>query len=80
MTSGGSTTSTDKLVHMANQIGQFFAAMPDADEARADVARHLRRYWAPTMRQELQAAVATGQAAGLMPLVREALVLLSEPA
>ncbi len=64
---------TDKLVHMANQIGQFFAAMPDAAEARAGIAGHLQRYWAPSMRQALQAALAAGQAPGLQPLVREAL-------
>ncbi len=71
---------TDKLVHMANQIGQFFEAMPDAAQARADVAQHLQRYWAPTMRHQLQAAVAAGQASALKPLVREALTLLPGPA
>jgi formate dehydrogenase subunit delta len=65
---------TDKLVHMANQIGQFFAAMPDEAEARAGIAGHLQRYWAPTMRQALLAALDAGQAPGLLPLVRDAVV------
>ncbi|MEY3251974.1 MAG: NAD-dependent formate dehydrogenase delta subunit [Pseudomonadota bacterium] len=63
-----------KLVHMANQIGQFFAAMPDAAEARAGIALHLQRYWAPSMRQELLRALDAGEAAALAPLVREALL------
>lgn len=65
---------TDKLVHMANQIGQFFAAMPDEAEARAGIAGHLQRYWAPTMREALRAALDAGEAPGLLPLVREALL------
>ncbi|XQU69915.1 hypothetical protein OJJOAM_002646 [Cupriavidus sp. H18C1] len=43
----------DNLVKMANQIGTFFAAMPDRDEALADIATHLRRFWAPPMRRAL---------------------------
>jgi formate dehydrogenase subunit delta len=65
--------NADKLVHMANQIGQFFAAMPDAAEARDGIANHLQRYWAPTMRHELLAALDAGEAQALAPLVREAL-------
>ena len=65
--------NADKLVHMANQIGQFFAAMPDAAEAREGIANHLQRYWAPTMRHELLAALDAGEAPALAPLVREAL-------
>ena len=65
--------NADKLVHMANQIGQFFAAMPDAAEAREGIANHLQRYWAPTMRHELLAALDAGEAQALAPLVREAL-------
>jgi formate dehydrogenase subunit delta len=62
-----------KLIHMANQIGQFFEAMPDAAEARAGIALHLQRYWAPVMRLELLAAVDAGQAGALRPLVLQAL-------
>jgi len=65
--------NADKLVHMANQIGQFFAAMPDAAEAREGIANHLQRYWAPTMRRELLAALDADEAPALAPLVREAL-------
>lgn len=31
------------LIDMANQIGTFFASMPDRAEAQAGIADHLRR-------------------------------------
>ncbi len=65
--------NADKLVHMANQIGQFFDAMPERQAAREGIAGHLQRYWAPSMRQALLDALDTGRAGGLSPLVREAL-------
>jgi len=62
----------DKLVHMANRIGEFFEAMPDRDEARDGIAQHLRRYWEPRMRRELVAHVQSSGGVGLRPLVLEA--------
>ncbi len=70
----------DKLVHMANRIGQFFEAMPDGAEARAGVATHLQRYWPPSMRHALWMAAAEGRAPALMPLVQQALQQLPGPA
>ncbi|ESJ19471.1 NAD-dependent formate dehydrogenase subunit delta [Cupriavidus sp. HPC(L)] len=63
----------DNLVKMANQIGTFFAAMPDRDEALADIATHLRRFWAPPMRRALLEGVDNGQADAVAPIVRAAL-------
>ncbi|ALD91267.1 formate dehydrogenase subunit delta [Cupriavidus gilardii] len=63
----------DNLVKMANQIGTFFAAMPDRDEALADIATHLRRFWAPPMRRALLEGVDNGQAEAVAPIVRAAL-------
>ncbi|MCG5263243.1 formate dehydrogenase [Cupriavidus gilardii] len=63
----------DNLVKMANQIGTFFAAMPDRDEALADIATHLRRFWAPPMRRALLKGVDNGQADAVAPIVRAAL-------
>jgi formate dehydrogenase subunit delta len=48
------TGKIDKLVHMANQIGDFYAVMPE-QEAIEGVATHLRRYWTPKMIRELVA-------------------------
>ncbi|MCT9123714.1 formate dehydrogenase subunit delta [Cupriavidus gilardii] len=63
----------DNLVKMANQIGTFFAAMPDRDEALADIATHLRRFWAPPMRRALLEGVDNGHAEAVAPIVRAAL-------
>jgi len=65
---------TANLVHMANRIGEFFAALPDRSEAREGVATHLCRYWAPRMRRQILADLDAGEAGGLSDLVREALV------
>jgi formate dehydrogenase subunit delta len=55
-----------KLVHMANQIGKFFAAQGEA-KAVAGVATHLRRFWDPRMRRAIIAQVESGHALGLDP-------------
>ena len=44
-----------KLVRMANQIGDFYAAMP-GEEATKGAASHLRAYWTPKMIEELLAS------------------------
>lgn len=62
----------DPLVHMANRIGEFFQAMPDRDEARCEIALHLRRFWEPRMRRALLEH-ANGGGTGLTGLVRDAL-------
>mgnify|MGYP001052824435 CR=1 FL=1 len=62
----------DNLVRMANRIGEFFAALPDAAEARAGIAGHLQRFWAPRMRREIVAHVERG-GEGLSSIVREAI-------
>lgn len=63
----------DTLVRLANGIGEFFAAMPEREEALDGVANHLKRYWAPTMREALLEAFARGETVGLHPLVAAAL-------
>jgi len=61
--------NTDKLVEMANQIAQFFEALPDPHEAEVGVADHLRRFWAPSMREGLITHVRAHGRSGLRPLV-----------
>ncbi len=63
----------EKLIAMANQIGAFFEAMPDREQAVADVASHLRRTWEPRMREQILASLGTADEAQIKPLVREAL-------
>jgi hypothetical protein len=40
----------DNLVHMANQIGEFFSAFPDQEEAKSGIATHIHKFWEPRMR------------------------------
>ena len=47
----------DRLVKMANQIADNFEVHDDAIERTSD---HLRRFWAPSMRQKLAEHVADG--------------------
>ncbi|MEQ1616755.1 MAG: formate dehydrogenase subunit delta [Terricaulis sp.] len=42
----------EKLVHMANQIGKFFAAQGKEAEI-AGVADHLKKFWDPRMRAQI---------------------------
>jgi formate dehydrogenase subunit delta len=58
------------MVHMANQIAQFFASYPH-EEAVAGVANHLHKFSEKRMRQQLHEYVAHG-GGGLSPLVLEA--------
>lgn len=64
-----------KLIRMANQIGGHFAHDPDRSVALAQIADHLRRFWAPLMRRTLIEHVDSGEQAevALEPLVVEAL-------
>jgi formate dehydrogenase subunit delta len=60
----------DNLVHMANQIGDFFDPMPDREEALDGVCQHIRRYWAKRMREQFTAHWKDG-GEGMSPIVRE---------
>lgn len=64
---------TEKLIHMANQIGAYFIAEPDAEAGRAGVAQHLASFWAPPMRRALLEHFDAQGGTGLMPIVGEAL-------
>lgn len=61
------------LIHMANQIGDFFAAMPEQDEALQGIAGHLQRFWEPRMRSQLLEYVDAEDGKGLKPIVVSAI-------
>lgn len=65
--------NAEHLVRMANSIGDFFTAMPDAVEARRDLAAHVRRFWEPRMRRGLFEHIDRTQGAGLHAMVLQAL-------
>jgi formate dehydrogenase subunit delta len=64
----------EKLIGMANQIGDFFGAMPDRGQAVADIAGHLRRMWDPRMRRDLYAFIDRHGTDGLQEIVRDAVL------
>ena len=65
-----------RLIRMANQIGDYFAAYPDRGEAVAGIANHLRSFWAPAMRRRIIDHLAGG-GAELKDIVREAVAALA---
>jgi formate dehydrogenase subunit delta len=66
--------NVDNLVHMANQIGEFFSAYPDRQEALDGVANHIHKFWEPRMRLTLLDALVNGEVKELTPLVNDALL------
>ncbi len=63
----------EKLIKMANQIGDFFEAYPDAELAKKDIANHLQRFWNSVMIKSIVAHVKQQQGVGLHPRVVEAI-------
>jgi formate dehydrogenase subunit delta len=43
-------TTGEKLVYMANQIGDFFKSYPQ-DQAVKGIKEHIEKFWDPRMRQ-----------------------------
>jgi len=72
------TAKIGKLVRMANQIGDFYAAMPEK-EAAEGAASHLRLYWTPKMIVEIIVASESGNA-GLNPTAMHAIDALKRAA
>jgi len=64
----------ETLIRMLNRIGDFFAAMPDRDEAMRGIADHVQKFWEKRMRQQLEVMLAQPEHAGqIQPIIREAL-------
>lgn len=68
----------DKLIKMANQIGTFFDAMPDREQAVAGVVTHIQKNWEPRMRSALLQHVGECGDAELSPIVRDALRIVQK--
>jgi formate dehydrogenase subunit delta len=66
--------SLDRLVYMANQIGDFFGSQHGKDPA-IGIADHLRKFWDPRMRRQIVAHAEAG-GAGLKPDVLRAVKTL----
>jgi formate dehydrogenase subunit delta len=61
------------LIHMANQIGSFFEAMPDHEEALLGISSHLHNFWEPRMRSQLLGYVDSENGKDLKPIVVSAI-------
>lgn len=69
---------SEDIVRMANQIAAFFSAYPQ-EEAVAGIADHIRKFWEPRMKADLQALVEAPPDT-LDPLVIKAARSLRSPA
>lgn len=67
------TMTAAHLIDMANSIGDFFAALPDADKARIGIANHIKKFWEPRMRHGIFQHIDATEGAGLKPMVLQAL-------
>ncbi len=70
-----SHSTTEHLVKMANQIGDFFNAQKSDDKA-AGVLDHITKFWDPRMRAGIIEHVAHG-GDGLSPIVLDAVKRLA---
>ena len=66
-----SHNSMARLVYMANQIGKFFEVQK---HGRVEgIAKHIKAFWDPRMRAQIENHIASTGGEGLDPLVLEAL-------
>ena len=66
---------THNLVHMANQIGEFFSAYPDRNEALEGIANHIRKFWEPRKRLKLIESMDQGLTGDMSELVTQSLTM-----
>ena len=72
------SSSLDRLIYMANQIGWFFRSQGH-DHAVSGIADHIHKFWDPRMRKAIFAHLDAG-GAGLDPNVKEAIASLKADA
>ena len=72
------SSSLDRLIYMANQIGWFFRSQGH-DHAVSGIADHIHKFWDPRMRKAIFAHL-DAAGAGLDPNVKEAIASLKADA
>lgn len=60
-----------RLITMANQIGDFYGSYPNKTHAEQEIAGHLNKFWALSMRKQIADHVAAG-GVGLQQVVEKA--------
>jgi formate dehydrogenase subunit delta len=63
----------EHLVKMANDIGDFFRAEPEREDAIAGIANHIAKFWTKGMREKINAHLKQHGDASLNELPRESL-------
>ncbi len=69
--------TTQRLVYMANQVAGFFGSYPEP-EAVEGTFGHLKSFWDPRMRREIEAHLAKTGGEGLTPIALAAIKRLAE--
>ncbi len=72
------SSTHDRLVYMANQIGKFFQSQ-GRDKEVAGVAEHIKKFWDPRMLKTIYAHHDAG-GEGLDPAVKDAIGKLKQDA
>jgi formate dehydrogenase subunit delta len=62
-----------RLISMANQIGDFYESYPNQSHAQEDIAGHLNRFWALPMRKQIAEYVHVQGGEGLHQKVQTAI-------
>lgn len=62
-----------RLIIMANQIGDFYESYPDQSHAQVDIAEHLNKFWALPMRKQIAQYVGEQGGNGLHEQVQVAI-------
>ncbi|WP_036300623.1 formate dehydrogenase subunit delta [Methylotenera sp. L2L1] len=62
-----------RLISMANQIGDFYESYPNQSHAQEDIAGHLNRFWALPMRKQIAEYVNVQGGVGLHLKVQSAI-------
>ena len=71
------SSTRDKIVRMANQIGIFFESKP-YEEGVAGTAEHINKFWEPRMRRQFFEVFDAG-GEGLKPIVLDAAAAIRRP-
>lgn len=58
-----------RLIAMANQIGDFYKSHPDQAQAHIEVASHLNHFWALPMRLQIAQYISEQGGDGIQPHV-----------
>ena len=69
--------NVERMITMANDIANFFAAEPDRQVGIDGVTNHLRKYWEPRMRKQIIAHVRAHGPDGLSDLAQAAVAKLA---